>query len=310
MTKSEIRRSNNRPRQSFGFGHSGFGFRVSHLGFTLIEFLAAIGIFAILVAIILPYMVMVREDAHRTECYAHLGQIQEALRHYAHDNGPNLPMPETFYDPVHKPSGYVAFTGTDDPKAVQANDITASIWLLVRQGYVKDPATFICPSTSDEPDRLTDITGNPVSAQKRGNFRSPRNLSYSYASPFTNAFNVVFSSDQLPAEYAVMADKNPGYACDGIRVIGPTRDAPPFELAKGNSPNHQHAGQNVLHPAGDVSFESTPYCGVSNDNIYTALAPHRLTASHPPLDVPGYCGTSVGPAYNYSSYLVPTARDR
>jgi prepilin-type N-terminal cleavage/methylation domain-containing protein len=289
--------------------NSKFKIRISRPGFTLIEFLVAIGIFAILVAIILPYMMMVREDARRTECAAHLGQIGEALQRYARDNGATFPLPQTRYDPIHKPTGYVAFTGADDPKAVQANDITASIWLLVREGYVKDPATFICPSTHDRPDRLTNFAGNPTPALKRGNFRSPRNLSYSYASPFTNAFNVTFSTDQLPSEYAVMADKNPGYACDGDRVLGPPRDAPPFELAKGNSLNHQRAGQNVLHPGGDVSFESTPYCGVSNDNIYTAIAPHRLAAAHPPLDVPGYIGTDLGPAYNYDSYLVPTARD-
>ena len=279
--------------------------RAFSAGFTLIEFLVAIGILAILLGIILPYLVMVREDASRTECAAHLGQIGEALQHYAHDG---LPLPETRYDPLPKPTGYVAFTGVDDPKSVQPNDITASIWLLVRYGYVKDPATFICPSTRDWPDRLTDAQSQPVSAVRRGNFRSFRNLSYSYASPFTNAFNMKFSMD-LPAEFAVMADKNPGYDTDDDRVLGPPRDAPPFVLAVGNSPNHQRAGQNVLHPDGAVSFESTPYCGVSGDNIYTVLAPQRLTAVHPQLDAPGFIGINLGPAYNYDSYLVPTATD-
>jgi hypothetical protein len=65
----------------------------------------------------------------------------------------------------------------------------------------------------------------------------------------------------------------------------------------------------VLHPSGDVSFETTPYCGVSQDNIYTAVAPHRLHAEHPPLDAPGYLGHDIGAAYNYDTYLVPTARD-
>jgi hypothetical protein len=193
--------------------------------------------------------------------------------------------------------------------AAKPNDITASLWLLVRGGFVKDPATFICPSTSDRPDTLTDAQGNPVSPLKRGNFRGPDNLSYSYASPFTDAFKVDFSSDRLHAEYAVVADKNPGFACDGDRVLGPARDAPPFELATGNSPNHQQAGQNVLHPAGDVSFETTPYCGVAHDNIYTAEAPHGHAATRPTADDPGFIGTDVGPAFSYDSYLVPTARD-
>jgi hypothetical protein len=118
-----------------------------------------------------------------------------------------------------------------------------------------------------------------------------------------------FSGDRLREECAVLADKNPGFDRDGDRVLGPTRDAPPFELARGNSPNHLQAGQNVLHPSGDVSFETTPYCGLGNDNIYTAIAARPLTAARPSVDVPGYVGTDVGPAYNYDSYLVPSSRD-
>lgn len=281
-------------------------------GFTLIEFLVAVGIFGILVAILIPYVLNAREMSRRTECRGRLGQIGIALAQYARDQGPNAPLPQTVYDPVHHPAGYVAYTGPDEPhpfaknSAVKPNDITASLWLLVRCGYVKDTAVFICPSTDDQPDVLP---AGPDAAQRRGNFRSPRNLSYSYASPFTDALDFAFSNDRLPHEFAVLADKNPGFDCDGDKVLGPRRDAPPFRLAKGNSPNHGGAGQNVLHPSGDVSFETTPYCGVSQDNIYTAVAPHRLHAEHPPLDEPGYLGHDIGAAYNYDSYLVPTARD-
>lgn len=276
-------------------------------GFTLIEFLVAIGIITILAAIVLPYLEMVREDARRTDCQAHLRQMWTALQDYGKANGSIfLPLPESPYDWVHKPTGYVAFTGPDG--GTKPNDITASLWLLVRGGYIKDLGVFVCPSTSDEPDTMTDAAGNPVVATKRWNFRSARNLSYSYDSPFTDAFNFTFSSDRLPPECAILADKNPGYDCDGNRALGPARDAPPFELAKGNSLNHQQAGQNVLYPSGDVEFEWTPYCGVGNDNIYTAIAAHRITSPRA-VDVPGFIGTDVGPAYNYDSYLAPTARD-
>jgi prepilin-type N-terminal cleavage/methylation domain-containing protein len=276
-------------------------------GFTLIEFLVAIGIIAILIGIIIPYLVAWREDSRRVECISNLRQIGEALRGYTLDNGAGFPFPQSPYDRVHKPVGYTAFSGPDG--GVKANDITASLWLLVRGGYVKDLGIFVCPSTSDQPDTLTDATGKPIAAQRRWNFRSAANLSYSYASPFTDAFAMKFSSDYLKGAFAVMADKNPGFDCDGARVLGPSRDAPPFVLARGNSPNHHRAGQNVLHPAGDVSFESTPYCGVSNDNIYTASAAHGLPSGDSPLDTPGFIGPDVGPAYEYDSYLVPTARD-
>lgn len=280
--------------------------------FTFIEFLVAIGLVVILVGILIPYLLTAREMSRRAECRARLGQIGFALVQYANDNGSKFPLPQTVYDSVHKPMGYTAFTGPDDAhpfakdSAVQPNDVTASLWLLVRGGYVKDLSVFICPSTSDEADRLDTVAG---AAQRRGNFRYANNLSYSYASPFTDAYDFAFTTDRLPHEFAILADKNPGFQCDEERVVAPTVDAPPFELAKGNSANHQHAGQNVLYPAGNVSFESTPYCGVSHDNIYTALAPHRLTATHPPLDGTGYLGHDIGAAYQYDSYLVPTAQD-
>jgi prepilin-type N-terminal cleavage/methylation domain-containing protein len=277
--------------------------------FTLIEFLVAIGVFSILLAIAIPYVIQNREAARRIECADHLRQIGAALQLYTENSGGgDRALPETVYDAAHKPNGYNCFTGPDDPNpfakdtAVKPNDITASLWLLVRGGYIPDPGVFICPGNSAEPDRLIDAHGNTVSAQKRSNFRSSRNLSYSYASPFTDAFNFKFTSDFLHAEFAVIADQNPG-------VVTPPRDASPFDLASGNTRNHQLAGQNVLHAAGNVSFEPTPYCGVYNDNIFTVFATHRLTASQTALDTPGFIGPDLGPAYNYDSYLVPTAKD-
>lgn len=299
-----------RARQRFPHG-------AARQAFTLLELMVVIGIVAILAAILFPYISHVREEARRVECRSHLRQIGRALQEYANDNGRSLP--EVRYDAVHHPHSYVAFTGADDPhpfakeSAVEPNDITASLWLLVRGGYIKDLSTFICPSTSDVADTMTNSTGTAVSPLRRGNFRGSANLSYSYASPFTKAPEFAFSSDRLPSDFVVLADKNPGFQTDGDRVLGPAEDAKPFELARGNSLNHGQAIENVLHPAGDVSSESTPYCGVNHDNIYTALAAHRWpTTRIVTADLgatPGYIGHDVGPAYRYDSYLVPTAQD-
>jgi prepilin-type N-terminal cleavage/methylation domain-containing protein len=281
--------------------------------FTLIEFLVAIGILAILLAILIPYVLRLREESNRTECQQHLAFLGTQLLQYAKDNG--FALPETVYDSTDRPMGYSAYTGPDElrpftrPSTVQTNDITASLWLLAREEYVRDLRFFICPSTSDVPDQFTDAAGNIVKPYERGNFRSGKNLSYSYLCPFTNAFDFKFSTDFMDPDFAILADKNPGYDTDGLKVLGPARDASPFDLAKGNSLNHQQAGQNVYHPAGNVNFEMTPYCGVSGDNIYTAIAPRALNGEHPALDVPGYIGNTLGPAYKYDSYLVPTARE-
>ena len=78
-----------------------------------------------------------------------------------------------------------------------------------------------------------------------------------------------------------------------------------------NSPNHAHAGQNVLYADGSVRWMRTPYCGVvtspgvGGDNIYTARAPVPLNGQIPPANGVGYWGPSIGPAWETDSYLVP-----
>lgn len=283
-------------------------------GFTFIELLVALGMLVVLLAIFIPALLNAREGANRVSCANNLKQIGDALSEYARDNGTSRNFPRVRYDSVKRPAGYAAFTGADDANpfaaasAVQPNDITASLWLLVRNGYTANVSVFICPSAADDTsDTLTDGVGNAVRAAKRGNFRHRGNLSYSYASPFTNAYKFEFGSDALKGGFVLAADKNPGFSMVDGKPCFPLHDAKPFDLARGNSRNHGQAGQNVLYADGHVEWVTTSYCGVANDNIYTAVAQHRLEGIHPQLDQPGFIGHDIGPAYAYDSYLVPTA---
>jgi type II secretory pathway pseudopilin PulG len=284
-------------------------------GFTYIELLALLGVAAILLSIFIPYLMSAREKDRRLRCEDNLRQLRDALQHYAHDNRNDYPRVR--YDPAVNPNGYTAFTGVDaaNPLAapVASSDVTASLWLLVRGGYVKDLSTFICPSASSIPDQLTDSMGRAVPANQRSNFRSAINLSYSYASPFSGYAGYHINSDDLPGAFALMADKNPGSSSAAV-----AHDASPLELAKANSLNHQQAGQNVLYADGSIEFQTTPYCGVGRDverhadgdNIYTALSLSPLISGNsPPYDGNGYCGKQYGPSYQYDSYLVPTQTD-
>src|SRR5690606_15089383 len=109
----------------------------------------------------------------------------DALLAYARDN--NNVFPRVRWDEQRDPNSYTAYTGADDAdpfaddSGVRMNDVTASLWLLVRQGLITDPAVFICPSAGGVPER---IGGDP---RQRGNFRSRAGLGYSYSSPFSNA---------------------------------------------------------------------------------------------------------------------------
>ncbi len=290
-------------------------------GFTLLELLVVLGTVALLLAVVVPYGVSLREQAKRTQCAANLTRIRDALNLYADANGQNFPR---VCENKEAPARWTAFTGADDadpfdgggPGDVKAGDVTASLWLLVRAGTVR-PADFICPSSGMTADPMTDAVGRPVDPSKRGNFRSAENLSYSYADPFGADPSYRLNKDVLPPEFALVADLNPGRTAPSTR---PAFDADPVALAAANSPNHGGAGQNVLFVVGPVYWKTSPYAGpgltkpadgppkADGDNIYTALEPAPLkTPELPALNAPGVFSRDVGPSHYQDSYLVPGA---
>ena len=293
---------------SFRIQHSSRGPRA----FSLVEFLVVIGIIVILISIFVPYIAKVRETDHRARCAENLRALIAALHSYSHDN--KGVFPRVTYDPAHNPDGYVAYTGAAAPDpfardtAVRPNDVTASLWLLVRFGFAK-PSDFICPSTYDSPEPLDP---GPTSS-RRSNFTNSHHLSYSYASPFSSAPGYLLN-DFLPADFALMADKNPGVSSTGSDVTAPAWNSKPLDLARANSNNHLRAGQNVLYTDGHVSFQPTAYCGVGKearrDNIYTALSRVPIAKGKtPPAFGQGALGHDVGPSWDHDSYLVPTDQD-
>jgi type II secretory pathway pseudopilin PulG len=279
--------------------------------------LVLIVIILLLASIVIPYIRKARENEQRTRCLTNLWTIGSALREYAKSNNGNFPR--VVYDPVNYRSGYFAYTGPYAPNPfagdgrVSVNDVTASLWLLVRGGY-SQPAEFICPSSSDLPDPMLDGTGQKVSTNSRSNFRRARHLSYSYASPFSSAPGYKLNEYQ-PSEFAILADKNPGRS-GGQDVTGPPATAPHLQVARANSLNHRRAGQNILYADTHGEFRKTAYSGFGysatspGDNIYTALAEMELPEQPAPaVSIQGVLGMQYSPAWKADSYLVPTAED-
>jgi prepilin-type N-terminal cleavage/methylation domain-containing protein len=296
-----------------------FRFNPGHRGFTLIEVLVVVGILVVLLAIFIPYAASIIENNDRVRCADNLRKIGLALSHYATDN--RGLFPRVRYDFEHSPHGYTAFTGPDaaDPFAegtsVAPNDVTASLWLLVRDGYISSsysPVTsvFICPSARDYADPMLDDHGQPTTVGHRSNFRKSYSLGYSYASPFSDATGYGMVDFYLQPGFVIAADRNPGIG-GGSDVTKPSYNSPPMEMVAANSRNHGRAGQNVLF-AGTyhVEFRASPYCGANGDNIYTAMAPNPVFGNIAPNPhANGYCAPTIGPAWQTDSYLVPTDQD-
>ena len=118
-------------------------------GFSFLELLVVLGILVILLGIFIPYASSKREAGpdgrsvqitwaeSSTPCGTTCGQQQLSAA----------------CDPSECPGGRAdlleSVTGPDDTNpfgpesSVKANDVTAALWLLVRQGYITDTKVFV-----------------------------------------------------------------------------------------------------------------------------------------------------------------------
>lgn len=273
---------------------------------------------------------MQRETANRVGCARNLMQVGQSILLYSNEN--RNAYPRTRYDPAKPPTwgtpyadeeSAVAVPGADpfadEKKAAkevldvrpEVNDVTACLFLLLRTQDIRRNH-FLCPSARGTP---IDFQGGDASqfTNFAGRDGIARHLSYSYQNPYasTAAIGLGFKlNNAITAEFAVMADMNPGG--DALLTLKATSSR--AELKKGNSLNHSWLGspegQNVLYGDGHVEYQTSPFVGVSRDNIYVAndgRADGQARQGDRPRD--GNPLIVASPADANDSILLPTAAD-
>jgi prepilin-type N-terminal cleavage/methylation domain-containing protein/prepilin-type processing-associated H-X9-DG protein len=240
-------------------------------GFTLIEVLVVIGIIAVLMALILPAAEHVRHQAYIDKCASNLRQIGLAFQTYAQENHGNYPR--TGYDGSYS-NPLTVGTGVNatdpfqtGPGSVQPNDVTAPLFLLMK-GQRLTPEVLICPYNDE-----TEFVADKPNLTGQSNFTDyKKNLAYSFANPYPLTAVAAAGyrlTNKMSAEFAVAADLNPGID-NKSNVYAPSLGSATSIMRKANSMNHEQDGQNVLYGDGHVAWQLTPFCGIANDNIYTA----------------------------------------
>jgi len=241
--------------------------------FTLIESIVVVLIVVLLLFVVLPvYAFFGNETRNRTMCASHLAGIYKALYTYSTVNKDkfSIAAKQTYEGNA---TGFKEGDRATGKGAKLDNNITASLWIMVREGYV-GTKSYVCPSAGDKHDPLTtDGTPNGRAAllENTFDFINADALSYSSINFFSKHGAGQWDADVNPAWVIMGDDNNNDHTADPStrHTLSMQPNASAEEIAKNeNSYNHFGEGQNLLYGDSHVSFERDPFQGPTRDNVF------------------------------------------
>jgi len=250
-------------------------------GLTRVEILVVAVLCAVLLVVVIPILRSRPPHGWRLGCGTNLSGLGKAMLIYANDYGDRFPRaggPDSLWAarlPDWKAQTRQEAYGIEPNDPGQAS-ISASLYLLIKYAEV-DPKWFVCPQEEgtirfkrrnygvwyQEAIDLWDFGPDP-----------PKHVSYAYHQPYNKHFLTVNS----PSDMAVAADRNPWMDSPFAKARPFSRFKPDIdafngthdEAVQGNAFAHKGEGQNVLFLDGHGEFAKRSYCGLDDDNIYTA----------------------------------------
>lgn len=189
---------------------------------------------------------------NKAGCHAQLYQIGQGLISYQNENDGQLPMVAAIDGSPWWKKGF-------KPKSPENFSNTRHMWLLVKGGYVDKPMDFVCPGRKSS----KKVTFDSIEVGQYYDFPSRDHVSYSFRIRCYKSKGTVNLSRRV-----LIADLNPLFERLPNDFEQLTLELNK-ELAKQNSINHRHRGQNVLFFDGSVEFVKTRFIGDDKDDIFT-----------------------------------------